>query len=73
MVLHDVFSEIHEFDENNRDLTFEYGIKGVDSVLGSEGTIKTLEGIELTECNEMVDSDNRGILINLNLEIHFDE
>ena len=34
MILHEVFIEIHEVDENNRDGTFAHQIKCIDRVLG---------------------------------------
>ena len=65
----EVFSEVHEVDENNRDGTFEYGKKYAEYVLGSEGISNIVEGIELIEWKEIIDSDHRGCLIDLNLEM----
>ena len=73
MGLYEVFGEVHEVDKNDRDGTFEYGTKCVDYVLVSEGMLNVVEGIELIECNEIVDSDHRGYLTDLNLETYFKE
>ena len=73
MGLYEVFGEVHEVDENDRDGTFECGTKCIDYVLVSEGMLNVVEGIELIECNEIVDSDHRGYLTDLNLEMHFEE
>ena len=73
MGLHEIFREIHEVNDNDRDGTFECGKKCVDYVLVSEGMLNVVEGIELIECNEIVDSDHRGWLTNVNLETHFGE
>ena len=45
MRLHELFSEVHEVDKNNRDGTFEYGTKCIDHVLGSEGTLNIVKRI----------------------------
>ena len=66
MGMNEIFSEVNEVDENNIDGTFECGTKCIDFVLVSEGIINIVEGIELIECNEIVDSDHRGYLTDLN-------
>ena len=63
-----VFSDVNEVDENNIDGTFECGTKWVDYFLGSEGKLIIAEVIELMEYNEIMNSDHRTYLINLNLE-----
>ena len=73
MEMYEIFSEVHEVDENNRDGTFEYVIKCIDYVLGSEGIMNIVEGIELIEYNEILDSNHRSYLADLNLETHFEE
>ena len=35
--------------------------------------LNIVEGIELIECDEIIDSDHRGHLTDLNLEIFFEE
>ena len=67
----EVFSQDHEVYKNNRYGTFELGIKCTDYSLGLEGIIRIVEGIELIEFNEIVDSYHRGCLTELNLEIFF--
>ena len=42
-------------------------------MLVSVGMFEIVEVIELIECNEIVDSGNRGYLIDLNLEAYFDK
>ena len=73
MGMHENFSEVHEVDENNRHVTFEYRKKCIDYILGSEGIMNIVERIELIECDEIVDSDHRVYLVDLNLETHFEE
>ena len=73
MGLYEVFSEIHEVDKNNRDEALEHRMKCTCCVLVSEGTMRIVEVIKLTECNEIVDSDHRGYLIDLSLEALFEE
>ena len=48
MGLHEVFSEVHKIEENNRHVTFKYETKCVDHMPGSEGILNILEGINLT-------------------------
>ena len=42
-------------------------------MLVSEGMLNVAEGIELIECNKIVDSDHFGYLTDLNLETYFEE
>ena len=69
----EVFGKVHEVDKNDRDGTLEYGTKCIDYVLVSEGMLNVAEGIELIECNKIVDSDHFGYLTDLNLETYFEE
>ena len=69
MESHDVLSEAHEVEEKNRDRTFECGTKCVDHDLGSEVMSNVSEGIELIECNEIVDLHHQDHLADLNLEL----
>ena len=64
--LHDTFSEVHDV-EKKRYGTFEYGSKCIVIALMSEEMLKIVEVIELIECDEIVYSDYREYLINLNL------
>ena len=68
------FREVNEVEEKNREDAYEYecGSKCVDFVLGTEGVMNIVDGIELIECNEKVDSDHRGYLIDVNLEEFFE-
>ena len=65
--------EVNEVDEKNREATHEHGSKCIDFVLGTERVMNILYGIELIECNKIVDSDHRGYLFDFNLEEYFDE
>ena len=73
IALHEVFREVHEVNDNDRDGTFEHDKKCVDFVLVSEGILNVVEGIELIECNEIVVSNHRVHLIGSNLETCFEE
>ena len=67
--LHEVLSEVNEEDKNNRNGTFEHGTNCIDCALGSEVIMNIAEGIELIECNKIVNSDYQGCLTDLNLEL----
>ena len=73
MGLREVFREFHEVNDNDRDGTFECGTKCTDHVLVSEGMSNVVEGIELIEYNEIVDSEHHRCLTDLNLEACFEE
>ena len=45
----------------------------MDYFLGSEGILNVTEGIKLIDCNEKADSDHQGFLVDLNLELNFEE
>ena len=42
-------------------------------MLGTEGVMNVVDGIEVIEWNEIVDSDRRGCLTDINLEACFEE
>ena len=51
----------------------EHGSKCIYAVLVSEVILEIVEGIELIECDGIVDSDRLRHLIDLDLEVCFDE
>ena len=73
MGLQEVFREIHEVNEDDRDGTFEYGKNVQITFQFSEGLLNVVEGTELIECNEVVDSDYLRCLTDVNFETHFGE
>ena len=69
----EVFSELNHVELSNRDGTFEHGSKCINHVLGSEGFLNVVANIKLIEHNEIMDSDHRRCLVDLNLEARFEE
>ena len=61
------------YREKSKDKTFEFGPKCIDVVLVSEEVLEIIEGIALIEWNEIVDSDYRGYLLDLDLEEYFND
>ena len=60
--LHDVFAEINRVEESDREATHQHGSRYVDCVLATDGTLRNVQGCELIECSEIVESDHRGNL-----------
>ena len=71
--LHNVFGEVNDVEEKNREAIYGHGSKCIDFVLRIEGVMKIVNMIELIECNEIVDSGHRGYLTDINLEAWFEE
>ena len=69
----EVFSELNDAKLSNRDGSFECGSKCIDCKLVTEGLLNTVEDIELIKWNGIVDSDHRGHLTDLSLEVCFEE
>ena len=66
--LYHVFGEVNDVEEKNREATCRNGSKCTYFALRIEGVMKIVNMIELIECNEIVDSDHRGYLTDINLE-----
>ena len=58
----DVFAETSGLEEDEREATHQHGIKCIDCVLATDGMLRNVKGCELVECSEIVESDHRGCL-----------
>ena len=65
---YDFLEEIHSTEKHQRDATLEYGRKCIDFVLATDDILRCTIVIELMECDNIVESDHRGNLINVDME-----
>ena len=70
---HDVFSETNGVEIENRESTCQNGMKCIECVLATEGTLSKVTGSELIECSEIVDYHHRGCLTDIDFSEHFAE
>ena len=68
-----MFAEINGVDIEKREATYQYGSKCIDCVLATEGMLRKVKGCELTECSEIVESDHRRCLIDVDFTDYFSE
>jgi len=66
--LHDL---LNKYNSNNRDNTYIIETKYIDFVAATSGLINNIEGCELINYNQIIQSNHRGYLIDLNLEQYF--
>ena len=67
----DVFVEINGVEIENREATHQHVRKCIVYVLATEGTLRNATGIKLIESSEIVESDHRGCLTDIDLTEHF--
>ena len=71
--LYDVFAEVNGVEEDKRETTCQHGSAWIDHVLAADGMLRKAKGCELTECSELVESDHRGQLTDVDLAENFSE
>ena len=69
----EVHSRINNVPLNELDKTFIYGSSAIDSVVVSERLMEFVEGSLLVSNNEIVNTDHRAYIIDINLEDYFNE
>ena len=67
--LFDVFQEINGVEPDKRKSTHDNGRKCIDHMLSTEGTLCRITGMEIIECNEIMESDDRGFLTDVDFQI----
>ena len=55
--LYDVQSYINDISKNQRDATYKFGKKCIDSISVSIRVISKVESVKMTECSEIVTTD----------------
>ena len=61
--LFEIFREIHEVTEIDRDETYKHGTKCIDAAFGTAGVFRLVRGIELIDFDKLMDADHRGFII----------
>jgi len=69
----EVYSRINNVPLNELDKTFIHGSSAIDSVAVLEGLIEFVEGSLLVPNNEIVNTNHRAYIIDINLEDYFNE
>ena len=71
--IYDVFTETNVVETDKKEATYQHGIKCVNHVLATDGTLRKVKECELTECSEIVESDHRGCLTDVDFAEYFSE
>ena len=71
--LFDVFVDSNGVEESDREATCQHDSRCIDYFLATDGTLRNVQGCELIECNEIVESDHRGNLTDINFAEYFTE
>ena len=56
-----------------RDRTFERGIKYIDAIVAIEGITEVMRGVEVTEYSKKLESDHRGYFFKINIKEYFED
>ena len=70
---HDVFQKINGAEPDKREATHEHGSKCTDYALTTEGILRNITWIEIIECSEIIESDDRECLTNVGFSDYFAE
>ena len=69
--LQDLHSKHNNLGLNELNNKHAYGSKPIDSIAGTSGIVEHVEGCALLNHNEVVPSDHRAYIVDLNAEEHF--
>jgi len=69
----DVHSRINNIPLDKMDKTFVNGSNLIDTFAVSEGLIEYVEGVKLIPHNEIVNSDHRVYIVDINIEEYFED
>jgi len=67
----EVHGWVNEIDGNERDKTYEKGTKQIDAVLATEGLLNIIRGSKLVDYKEIINSDHRGFIVNIDINDYF--
>jgi hypothetical protein len=70
--LYEIHREVNDFKSSARDKTYNKGSNQIDAVLASEEVLNQVRGSRLVDFNEVVISDYRGFLIDIDFEQYFE-
>ena len=71
--LHDAFAETNGVKESKREATCQHGGRCIYHALATDGVLRNVRGCELTEWSEIVESDHRGHLTDVDFSECFVE
>ena len=69
----DVHQSYHKLNLNQMDHTEVRGSKLIDTIAASHGIMEYVEGSILLEYNELIFTDHRAYIVDLNLEDYFED
>ena len=68
--------EIHEavnnIEDEIKDYTHKMGSKQIDAVLVTSELIQAIVGCKLTDFNDIINTDHRGFIFDINIKDYFD-
>ena len=65
--LFNVYKKINNVETKNRDRTFEYRSKCIDTIIVIEGIIEIIIGIKVREYNKIIEFNHRGYVFDSDL------
>jgi len=69
----DVHSVVNNIELNDMDKTYINGRFQIDSIAASNGIMNYIEGCQVVDNNEIIHTDHRGYVIDVNLQEYFDD
>ena len=71
--LFDVFQEINRVESDQREATCEHRSNYAYYVMATEGTLRNMTGTEMIECSEIIESDHRDYLTDVDFSDYYAE
>ena len=67
----EVYHTINNIEEDHRDNTHKTGSKQIDAVMATDGLIESIVGSKLTEFNEIINTDHRRFIVDIDIKKYF--
>ena len=71
--IRDIHQTYHQLQFNQMDNTEERGLKPIDTIAASYGISEYVEGSKLIECNDIIFTDHRSYIIDINIKDYFND
>jgi len=69
--LYEVHHEVNMIDSSDRDKTSKSGSNQIDGVFSTKGILQHIEGYKLTNFEEIILTDYRGFIFDINIKLYF--
>ena len=66
--IRDIYQTYHQLKFNQMNNTEERGLKLIDTIAASYGISEYVEGSKLNECNDIIFTDHRSYIVDINIE-----